>query len=86
MNLECNLAWEKEIVPGDDHVILCLEVLGAHIDEDYLADKTAHDYAGVLQKKIDVRHLIKRERENEKMENGVVWRRSFGGESFRRLY
>ena len=54
MNLECNLAWEKEIVPGDDHVILCLEVLGAHIDEDYLADKTAHDYAGVLQKKIDV--------------------------------
>ena len=75
MNLECNLAWEKEIVPGDDHVILCLEVLGAHIDEDHLADKTGdngllynihypinpekvgktgHDYAGVLQKKIDV--------------------------------
>ncbi|MBQ3795155.1 MAG: flavin reductase [Butyrivibrio sp.] len=75
MNLECKLAWEKEIVPDDDHVILCLEIIGAHIDEDHLADKTgdngllynihypvtpekvgktAHDYAGVLQKKIDV--------------------------------
>ena len=75
MNLECNLAWEKEIVSGDDHVILCFEIIGAHIDEDHLAEKTgddgllynihypinhekvgktAHDYAGVLQKKIDV--------------------------------
>ena len=75
MNLECKFAWEKEIVPDDDHVILCLEIIGAHIDEDHLADKTgdngllynihypvnpekvgktAHDYAGVLQKKIDV--------------------------------
>lgn len=75
MNLECRFLWEKEIVPGDDHVMVCLEVLGAHIEEAYLADKTgergllynihhqinpekdaktAHDYAGVLQKKIDM--------------------------------
>lgn len=75
MNLECRYAWEKEIVPGDDHAVICLEVLGVHIDGDYLADrtgdqgilynihyqinpekvgKTAHDYAAVLQKKIDV--------------------------------
>lgn len=75
MNLECKLIWEKEIVPGDDHVMLCLEVIGLHIDEDHLHDrtgengilynihhqidpesvgKTAHDYAAVLQKKIDV--------------------------------
>ena len=67
--------WEKEIVPGDDHVMICLEVLGVHIEESRLADrtgeqgilynihyqmnpeqvgKTAHDYAAVLQKKIDV--------------------------------
>ena len=40
MNLECRYVWEKEIVPGDDHVMICLEVIGAHIDETYLADKT----------------------------------------------
>ena len=75
MNLECRYEWEKEIVPGDDHVMICLEVLGVHIDEEHLADrigeqgllynlhypmnpeqimKTGHDYAAVLQKKIDV--------------------------------
>ena len=75
MNLECRYVWEKEIVPGDDHVVICLEVLGGHIDEEHLADrigdngllynihyqmnpenvgKTAHDYAAVLQRKVDV--------------------------------
>lgn len=75
MNLECRYVWEKEIVPGDDHVMICLEVIGGHIDEDYLAErtgekgvlynihyplnpekiqKTGHDYAAVLQKKIDM--------------------------------
>ena len=36
MNLECKFAWEKEIVPGDDHVMVCLEVVNVHIDETYL--------------------------------------------------
>lgn len=75
MNLECKYVWEKEIVPSDDHVMICLEIVGAHIDDEHLADrtgeegllynvhyqinpenvgKTAHDYAAVLQKKIDV--------------------------------
>lgn len=75
MNLECHYMWEKEIVPGDDHVMICLEVIGAHIDEEYLAEKTGeagilynihyqlnpekvektnHDYAGVILKKIDM--------------------------------
>ena len=75
MNLECRYVWAKEIVPGDDHALVCLEVLGGHIDEAHLSDrtgdqgilynihyqidperigKTAHDYAGVLIKKIDV--------------------------------
>lgn len=40
MNLECRYAWEREIVPGDDHALICLEVIGAHIDENYLDDKT----------------------------------------------
>ena len=75
MNLECKYVWEKEIVDGDDHELLCLEVIGVHIDESHLADKTGengllynlhypmnpehvektnHDYAGVIIKKIDV--------------------------------
>ncbi len=74
MNLECRYAWEREIAPGDDHVLVCLEVIGAHIDDAHLADKTgaqgllynihhplnpenvgrtAHDYAAILEKKID---------------------------------
>ncbi len=46
MNLECRYVWEKEIVPEDDHVMLCLEVVGVHIDEDYMADKTGEN--GIL--------------------------------------
>lgn len=74
MNLECEYVWEKEIVPGDDHVMICLEIIGAHIDEENLSDKTgengllynihyplnpeaaektARDYVGVIQKKIE---------------------------------
>ncbi|MBR5344227.1 MAG: hypothetical protein IK127_00180, partial [Clostridia bacterium] len=36
MNLECQYLWEKEIVPGDDHVMICLEVIGGHIEKDYM--------------------------------------------------
>ena len=43
MNLECSYAWEKEIVPGDDHVLICLEILGAHIEEAYLEEKTGEN-------------------------------------------
>ena len=39
MNLECRYRWEKEIEPGDDHVMVCLEVVGAHIEEAFLADR-----------------------------------------------
>ena len=46
MNLECRFVWEKEIVPGDDHVMLCLEVVGIHIDEDHITDRTGEN--GIL--------------------------------------
>ena len=46
MNLECKYVWEKEIVPGDDHVMLCLEVIGIHIDEDHMPDRTGEN--GIL--------------------------------------
>ena len=32
MNLECKFAWEKEIVPDDDHVILCLEIISKYVN------------------------------------------------------
>ena len=46
MNLECAYRWEKEIAPGDDHVMICLEVIGAHIDDAYLDERTGD--AGLL--------------------------------------
>ena len=39
MNLECKFVWEKEIVPGDDHVMVCLEVVNVHLDEKYLDNR-----------------------------------------------
>ena len=39
MNLECELVWEKEIVPEDDHVMICLEVVNVHIDEAHLDNR-----------------------------------------------
>lgn len=36
MNLECRLLWEKEIIPEDDHVVVCLDIVNAHVDEAYL--------------------------------------------------
>ena len=36
MNLECRLRWEKEIVPGDDYVLACLEIVNVHVDERHL--------------------------------------------------
>ena len=39
MNLECRYMWEKEIVPGDDHVMVCMEVIGGHIERDYLENR-----------------------------------------------
>ena len=36
MNLECRLRWEKEIAPGDDYVLACLEIVNVHVDERHL--------------------------------------------------
>lgn len=46
MNLESKYVWEKEITPGDDHVLLCLEIIGAHIDDEHLSDRTGEN--GIL--------------------------------------
>ena len=36
MNLECRFRWEKEIVDGDDYVLICLEIVNVHIDEKHM--------------------------------------------------
>ena len=39
MNLECRFLWEKEIIPGDDHVLVCLDIVNVHANEAYLNDR-----------------------------------------------
>lgn len=36
MNLECEFTWKKEIIPGDDHVMICLEIVNVHLEESHL--------------------------------------------------
>ncbi|MCE5343857.1 MAG: flavin reductase family protein [Eubacteriales bacterium] len=43
--LECRYAWEHEITPGDDHVLMCLEVVNIGMEEAYL-DETAQGRYG----------------------------------------
>lgn len=39
LNLECEFLWEKEIVPNDDHTMICLEIVNVHIDEQHLDNR-----------------------------------------------
>ena len=39
MNMECRYVWEKEIVPSDDHVLVCLEIVNVHIDAEHLGSR-----------------------------------------------
>ena len=36
INLECRFEWEREIAQGDDSVLMCLQVVKAHIDRRHL--------------------------------------------------
>lgn len=38
LNLECKFLWKKAIKEGDDYVIVCLEIVNVHIDEDHLEE------------------------------------------------
>lgn len=35
LNLECEFEWEKELVPGGDHVVMCGKIVGFSMDEKY---------------------------------------------------
>lgn len=44
MNLECHYMWEKEIVPDDDHVIVCMQIVNISIDEEKLDEAAQGRY------------------------------------------
>lgn len=35
LNLECKYMWEKELVPGGDHVVMCVKVVNICMDEEH---------------------------------------------------
>lgn len=39
MNLECRFLWEKEIIPEDDHVLVCMDIVNVHADDEYLNNR-----------------------------------------------
>ena len=44
LNLECRYLWEREIVEGSSHVLMCLEVVNISVDEVYLDEKSQGRY------------------------------------------
>lgn len=66
MNLECRFAWEKEIIPGDDHVIICLEIVNVHIDEEHLDNRIGEN--GIIY---NIHHPINPEKYNGKAHDYV---------------
>jgi flavin reductase (DIM6/NTAB) family NADH-FMN oxidoreductase RutF len=57
MNLECRLLWEKPIVAGDNHVLMCLEIVNVAVDEEHLdeTDKGRYGETGFI---FNVHHPI----------------------------
>ncbi len=66
MNLECKFSWEKEIVPNDDHVIICLEVMNVHIDKNHLDNRIEEN--GILY---NIHHPINPEKYSGKAHDYV---------------
>ncbi len=66
MNLECKFCWEKEIVPNDDHAIICLEIVNVHIDEQHLDTRIEEN--GVIY---NIHHPINPEKYNGKAHDYV---------------
>lgn len=45
LNLECRYLWEREIVEGSSHVLMCLEIVNICVEEKYL-DEVVHGRYG----------------------------------------
>lgn len=35
LNLECKYVWEKDLIPGGDHVVMCVKVVNICMDEEH---------------------------------------------------
>ena len=44
LNLECRYLWEREIVEGSSHTLMCLEVVNILADEIYLDEQKQGRY------------------------------------------
>ena len=44
LNLECRYMWEREIIDGDNNVLMCLEVINICADERFLDEQTQGRY------------------------------------------
>ena len=45
LNLECRYLWEREIIEGSSHVLMCLEIVNICAEEKYL-DEVVHGRYG----------------------------------------
>ena len=66
LNLECEFLWEKEIVPNDDHAMICLEIVNVHIDEQHLDNRI--EEKGIIY---NIHHPINPEKYNGKAHDYV---------------
>lgn len=57
MNLECRFKWEKEIAEGDDYVLVCLEIVNVHIDENHI-DENNLERTGEIGILYNIHHPI----------------------------
>lgn len=44
LNLECEYAWEKELFPNSDHVVMCVKVVNAWMDSNIYNGKNGGRY------------------------------------------
>ncbi len=35
LNLECKYMWEKDLIPGGDHVVMCVKIVNICMDEEH---------------------------------------------------
>lgn len=44
LNLECEYVWEKEITPGNDHVVMCVRIVNICMEEEYYNEQKKGRY------------------------------------------
>ena len=44
LNLECRFLWDKEIAEGDNHTLMCFEIVNISIDEEHMDENKKGRY------------------------------------------